>query len=62
MFEKIESKMNEVVEAILKKPAAEITKSDYDILAGEFYRLKSKIDSVEQGKRMAEMVANLWTK
>lgn len=62
MFEKIESKMNEVVEAILKKPAAEITKSDYDILAGEFYRLKSKIDSVEQSKRMAEVFTNIWAK
>ena len=62
MFEKIEEKMNDVVTAILEKPTGEITKSDYDILTCEFYRLKSKIDSVEQSKKMAEMIANLWSK
>lgn len=56
MIEKIESKMTEVVEAILAKPAEDFTKSDFDILAGEFYRLKSKIDSVENSKRMMELL------
>lgn len=62
MIERIESKMNEIVETILVKPASEFTKNDFDILASEYGRLKMKIDSEAQNKRMAEMVASIWTK
>lgn len=62
MIEKIESKITEVVEAIIEKPANDFTKTDYDILAAEFYRLKSKIDAVENNKKMADMLTTLWIK
>ena len=62
MIEKIESKMSEVVEAILAKPTEDVTKSDFDILAAEWGRLKMQIDSREHSKRMAEMVASIWDK
>lgn len=62
MIERIEHKMTEVVEAILAKPAEDFTKSDFDILASEYGRLKMRIDSEAQNKRMAEMMASIWTK
>lgn len=62
MIEKIESKMSEVVEAILAKPTEDFTKSDFDILTAEWGRLKMKVDSQEYSKRMAEMVASILNK
>ena len=62
MVERIEHKMTEVVEAILAKPAADFTKSDFDVLASEYGRLKMQIDSKEHSKKMAEMMASIWEK
>lgn len=62
MIERIEHKMTEVVEAILAKPAEDFTKSDFDIIAMEYGRLKMQIDSKEQNKKMAEMIASIWEK
>ena len=62
MIEKIESKMTEVVESILAKPTCDFTKSDFDILASEYGRLKMQIDSKEHSKKMAEMMASMWEK
>jgi hypothetical protein len=62
MIEKIEHKMTEVVEAVLAKPTSEFTKSDFDVLSAEYNRLKFKIDSENQNKRMAEMMASIWAK
>ncbi len=62
MIERIEHKMTEVVEAILAKPAKDFTKSDFDIIAIEYNRLKMQIDSKEQNKKMAEMIASIWEK
>lgn len=62
MIERIESKMAEVVESILDKPTSEFTKSDFDILASEYGRLKMQIDSREHSKKMAEMMASMWEK
>lgn len=62
MIKKIESKMTEVVESILAKPAKDFTKSDFDILASEYGRLKMQIDSKEHSKKMAEMMASIWDK
>ena len=61
MIKQIESKMEEVVETILKKPTNEISKTDYEILASEYGRLKMKIDSAEHSKKMAEMMASVWS-
>lgn len=62
MIEKIESKMTEIVEFILAKPASEFSKNDFDILAIEYGRLKMQIDSAEHSKKMTEMLASMWTK
>ena len=62
MIEQIESKMTEVVEAILAKPAEDFTKNDFDILASEYGRLKMQIDSKEHSKKMAEMLSTIWDK
>ena len=62
MIEKIKAKMAEVVETILEKPTADFTKSDFDILASEYGRLKMEIDSAENSKKMTEMLASIWTK
>lgn len=62
MIEEIEKKMSEVVRSILSKPASDFTKSDYDILASEHYRLKSAISSIEHSKKMAEIFADLYAK
>jgi len=62
MIEKIERKMTKVVEAILAKPAEDFTKSDFDILASEYGRLKMAIDNEAYNKRMAEMLTSIWEK
>ena len=62
MIERIESKINEIIEAVLAKPTSEFTKSDFDILSAEWGRLKMEIENKEHSKRMAEMVASIWDK
>lgn len=62
MIEEIKSKMTEVIKIILEKPASKISKNDYDILSAEYCRLKMEIDAVEHGKKMTEMIANMWAK
>lgn len=62
MIEIIESKISDIVCKIIEKPVEEIKKEDYDILSSELYRQKSKIESEAQGKRMTELLANMWVK
>ena len=62
MLEEIELKIEEMVRTILNKPAGELTKSDYEILTSECFRLHHRIDSEVQNKRMAEMLTTIWTK
>lgn len=62
MLEKIKAKMTEIVEAILAKPTSDLTKNDFDILAGEYMRLKMEIDSAENNKRLAETLNSIWKK
>lgn len=62
MLEEIELKIEEIVRIILSKPTSEITKSDYDILTSECFRIKNKLDSAEHNKRLAEMMTSLLAK
>ena len=62
MLDRIEEKIEEIVEAILAKPTAEFTKDDFDILVIEYGRRKMAIDSAEHSKKMAEMIAGIWEK
>ena len=62
MLEKIEAKINEIVNAIIAKPISKITKSDFDILALEYNRLKMQVDAEESNKKMQEMMLNVLKK
>ena len=57
MIEIIESKITDIVTSIVAKPVELVTKEDYDILAGEYYRLTCKQNAESQNKRLAEMLA-----
>ena len=59
MKEKIEEKINEIVEHIIKKPAGEISLDDYTILTNERNEIRSREAKAENGKRMAELMANV---
>lgn len=58
MKERIEEKINAVVEYILSKPETAITPEEYGILANELLRIRTKEDNAERNKRMAELVAS----
>lgn len=58
MKERIEGKINEIIEYIIKKPASEITMDDYTILTNERHDIRSEAARAESGKRMAELMAN----
>lgn len=58
MKERIEEKINEIIEQIIKKPAGEITLDDYTILNNERHDIRSKEAQAANGKRMAELMAS----
>ena len=58
MKERIEEKINAVVEYILSKPETAITPEEYGILANELVRLRNLEETAERAKRMAELVAS----
>lgn len=57
MKERIEGKINEIIEFIINKPVEEITLDDYTILTNERHDIRSKEAQAENGKRMAELIA-----
>ncbi len=61
MKEKLESKIESIVEFIINKPDNEITKEDYEILASELrdirFREEQELQKTEQRERMAKLVA-----
>ena len=57
MKEKIESKIQEIVEFIISKPATEVTLDDYTILTNEIREIRNKESQENTGKRMAELMA-----
>ncbi len=58
MKERIEEKINAVVEYILSKPETAITPEEYGILANELLRIRNMEETAERSKRMAELVAS----
>ena len=58
MKERIEEKINAIVEYILAKPECDIRPDEYGILANELLRIHNREDAAERGKRMAELVAS----
>ena len=61
MKERIEEKINAVVEYILSKPETAVTPEEYGILANELLRIQNREDAAERTKRMAELVANTFS-
>ena len=61
MKERIEEKINAVVEYILSKPETAITPDEYGILANELLRIQNREETADRAKRMAELVANTFS-
>ena len=57
MKEKIQEKINEIIEYIISKPAGEITLDEYTVLTNDLHEIKAMEGQAESGKRMAELVA-----
>ena len=58
MIERIEKKIEEVVENILAKPANEIRVEEIMILTNECQRLRALESNKESAKRIAEILAD----
>ena len=56
MKEKIESKLEEIIDYIIGKPVSGISKEDYDILSAEYRRIKYEADAKEKSKKLTEMM------
>lgn len=61
MKERIEEKINAVVEYILSKPETAVTPEEYGILSNELLRIQNREDAAERTKRMVELVANTFS-
>ena len=57
MEERIEGKINDVIEHLLEKPESEFTYENYLTLAGELKDIRFRKREQEQGDRMARMLA-----
>ena len=57
MKEKIESKIEEIVDFIVSKPIGETTLGDYTILTNELKDIRFRESQAGQNKRMAELMS-----
>ena len=57
MKEKIETKITEIVDYIITKPAEEVTLDDYTILQNELKEIRISESKADNGKRMAELIS-----
>ena len=57
MKEKIESKIEEIVDFIVSKPIGETTLDDYTILTNELKDIRFRESQAGQNKRMAELMS-----
>ena len=57
MKEKIESKIEEIVDFIVSKPIGEVTLDDYTILTNELKDIRFRESQAGQNKRMAELMS-----
>ena len=58
MKEQIEEKIGEIIGFIIKKPTSKITLNDYTILSSELRDIRVREQQADNGKRMAEIIAN----
>ena len=57
MKDKIETKINSIIDYIIAKPENEITMEDYNILASELRDIRFREQQSEQSERMAKLIA-----
>ena len=57
MKEKIEAKIEEIVDYISAKPVEEVTLDDYTVLTNELKDIRLREAQAGQSKRMAELMA-----
>ena len=57
MNEKIESKIEVIVDLIVSKPIGEVTLDDYTILTNELKDIRFRESQAGQNKRMAELMS-----
>lgn len=59
MKEKLEAKIEEVLNYIISKPVETVTHEDFNILAGELRDLRYRESENERNKKLAETMVNL---
>ena len=57
MKEKLENKINAIIDFIINKPEEKITQEDYNILSSELRDIRFRETQIDSGKRMAELMA-----
>lgn len=57
MKEKLENKIEEILEYIISKPVVEITNEDFAILAGELRDIRFREGNAETNKRFAGILS-----
>ena len=58
MREQIEAKIEDIIAAIINKPANRITLDDYTILSSELRDIRFREAQADNGKRMADFMAS----
>lgn len=58
MKEKLENKIDDVLNYIINKPVEEITHEDYGILSSELRDIRFREGEAERSRKMAELMAN----
>ena len=59
MKEKIEIKIEEIVDHIINKPVEEVTLDDYTVLTNELKAIEYKQAQSDNSKRMAELMSTM---
>ena len=59
MKERIESKIEEIVDYIINKPVEEVTLDDYTVLTNELKGIEYKQTQSDNSKRMAELMSTM---
>lgn len=57
MKEKLENKIEAIINFIINKPEEKITQEDYNILSSELRDIRFRESQADNGKRMAELMA-----
>lgn len=59
MKEKLEAKIEEILNYLMSKPVESITNEDYTILAGELRDIRYRESEVDRNKKFADSMAAL---